>query len=114
MTVLEKPTMFSHHLPKINKVPVRTLFWMAAGVVVVCEVAAMVSLANGQVERAQLRDISQASARAATVGCLESSRGEALRDCDRAPSSPLAALSASDPAATASREINFVTISSRY
>ena len=106
--------MFSDHLPKTNKFSVRTVLLTAAGVVFVCQVAGMVLVANGQVERAQLRDISQASAIASAVGCIESSRGQALRDCDHAPSSPLAALGAGDPAATASREINFVTISSRY
>ena len=116
-TALEKPTMFSNHLPKINQLPTRTLLIIGAGVVIVGQLIAMVTVANGQVEKAQLREISQASARAAAVWCIESSRGEALRQCDRAPSSASASFSAQmtgDQAPSASRDINFVTISSRY
>lgn len=102
--------MFSDHLPKMNEVPTRILLLAAAGVVVVCQLAAMVTIVGGQVEKAHLRDVSQASARAATVWCIESSRGAALRDCDRT-SSPFSAQIAADQGDTTSRDTGFVTIS---
>ena len=75
--------MFSDHLPKIVESPAKTLMLVAAGLGIVGQLVALVMLADGQVEKAQLRDASQASARAVTALCVEGNRGAALNDCDR-------------------------------
>jgi hypothetical protein len=75
--------MFSDHLRKIDDAPTKTLLLVAAGLVIFCQLVAMVMVADAQVEKAQLREASQASARAATAWCVESSQGAALRQCDR-------------------------------
>lgn len=105
--------MFSDHLRKIDRTTSRALIMTAAGLVIVCQLVAMVMVADGQVEKAQMREASQASARAATAWCIESSRGAALRDCDR--------MSASDnPRASdgsghsAPQGVTLVTLGNRY
>ena len=79
--------MFSDHLRAIDEVPTKPLLLIAAGLVMACQLVAMFLVADGQVEKAHLREASQASAMAATVGCFESNHGVALRDCERAPTS---------------------------
>ena len=79
--------MFSDHLRKFDEAPAKTLLLIAAGLVIVCQLVAMIMLAGGQVEKAQLREASQAGARAATASCIESSQGAALRECDRSTGS---------------------------
>ncbi len=79
--------MFSDYLSKIDQASAKTLLLIAAGLVVVCQLVAMVMVANGQVEKAQLREASHANARAATAWCIQSSSGAALRDCDSSTSS---------------------------
>ncbi|MBC7647624.1 MAG: hypothetical protein H7197_00675 [Vitreoscilla sp.] len=91
--------MFSDHLQKIEHASGKTLLMVAGGLVIVCQLVAMVLVSQGQVEKAQAREVSQASARAATAWCVESSRGAALNDCDRASplSSALAGADLEDP-----------------
>jgi hypothetical protein len=105
--------MFSDHLPIIDEAPTKTLLVIAAGLVIVCQLVAMVLVADGQVEKAQLREASHASARAATAWCIESSRGAALRDCDRTPESN-SALTVADPANLAPQGVTLVTQANRY
>ena len=78
--------MFSDHLRAINDAPAKPLLLIAAGLVIACQLAAMVVVADGQVEKAQLREASQASARAAIAWCVESTRGADLKECEGAPS----------------------------
>ena len=109
--------MFSDHIPKIAaskfaESPVKAVLFIIAGVVIVCQLVAMVMLAGGQVEKANLRDASQASARAVTVWCLESSRGAALRDCDRSLSS-FSAQAGADQGNISPQGINLVTLGNR-
>ena len=75
--------MFSNHLPKIRNIPAKPIVLIAAGVVIVAQLVALVLLADGQVEKAQIRQANQASARAASALCAHSARGAALNDCDR-------------------------------
>ena len=79
--------MSSDFLRIIDEAPTKTLLLIAAGLVIACQLVAMVMVAGGQVEKAQLREATQASARAATVWCVESSTGAALKDCGRTESS---------------------------
>ena len=105
--------MFSDHLRVIDEAPTKTLLLIAAGLVIVCQLVAMVMVAGGQVEKAQLREASQASARAATAGCIESSWGAALRDCDRTASS-FSAQASSDQTMPTAQGIKLVTLDYRY
>ena len=74
--------MFSDHLRKIDDSRTKNLMLIAAGLVIIGQLVAMVMVADGQVEKAQLREASQVSARAATAWCVQSSLGAALNDCD--------------------------------
>ena len=105
--------MFSDHLPHIDKTSGRNLFVVAGALVIICQVVAMVMVAGGQVEKAQLREASQASARAATAGCIESSWGAALRDCDRTVSS-FSPQASSDQTMPTAQGIKLVTLDYRY
>lgn len=104
--------MFSDHLRKIDDASAKTLLMIAAGLVIVCQLVAIVLVADGQVEKAQLREATLASARAATAWCVENSRGFALRDCDRVPASISAA--GADTGNPTPQGIALVTLSKRY
>lgn len=73
--------MFSDHLPKIDPTSGKTLLLIAGGLVIVCQLVAMVLVSQGQVEKAKVREATQASQRIATAWCLETSRGAELRGC---------------------------------
>lgn len=105
--------MFSDHLSIIDEAPTKTLLVIAAGLVIVCQLVAMVLVADGQVEKAQLREARHASARAATAWCVESSRGAALRDCDRTSESNTA-LTVADPGNPTPQGLTLVTLGNRY
>ncbi len=104
--------MFSDHLRKVDEAPTKTLLLIAAGLVIVCQLVAMVLVADGQVEKAQMREASQASARAATAWCVESSRGAALRECDR-PSTSDNTRATDDSGNLTPQGVTFVTLGSR-
>jgi hypothetical protein len=105
--------MFSDNLSIIDEAPTKTLLMIAAGLVLVCQLVAMVMVADGQVEKAQLREARQATARAATAWCIESSRGAALRDCDRTPDSN-SVQSDTDSGNPAPQGLTLVTLGNRY
>jgi hypothetical protein len=73
--------MFSDHLPTTDNMTGKKLLLAAAALVVACQLTAMVLVSQGQVEKAQAREVSQANARAATAWCVESSHGIELRGC---------------------------------
>lgn len=73
--------MFSDHLPKIDRVSGRSLFLMAGGLVIVCQLAAMVLVAGEQVRKAELRDSQQSVQRAAIAKCFEGTTRAARQDC---------------------------------
>ena len=73
--------MFSDHLKPIDTMPVNRLLLVAAGLVLACQLVAMVLVAEGQVEKAQLRQASQASLQAAVANCLESQQVSVIKDC---------------------------------
>ena len=105
--------MFSDHLRKIDDASAKTLLMIAAGLVIVCQLVAIVLVADGQVEKAQLREATLASARAATAWCVANSRGFALRDCDRMPAS-ISAQAGADTGNPTPQGIALVTLSKRY
>ncbi len=75
--------MFSDHLQIIDNAPAKKMLFVAAGLVLVCQLVAMALVAEGQVEKAHVREASQASFQAAMASCIESSRGIDLNDCAR-------------------------------
>ena len=105
--------MFSDHLPKIESSIPKILMLAAAGLAIAGQLAALVMLADGQVEKAQLRDASQGSARAATASCVESNRGAALNDCDRA-STALTSENGVDLGKPVSKNLPLATLVNRY
>jgi hypothetical protein len=105
--------MSSDFLRIIDEAPTKTLLLIAAGLVIACQLVAMVMVAGGQVEKAQLREATQASARAATVWCVESSTGAALKDCGRTESS-FAAKAGSEAVNTTPYGFNLATLGSQY
>ena len=105
--------MFSDHLRAIDQAPAKTLLLIAAGLVIVCQLVAMVLVSSAQVEKAELREASYASARAASIGCMQISQGTALKDCDRAPIS-VAPESGAGQARILPQGIALVTSSDRY
>ena len=78
--------MFSNHLRKVDHKSGKTLLLIAGGLLIVCQLVAMVLVTQGQVEKAQVREASQASERTAIAWCVETSRGVEIRSC-AAPSS---------------------------
>ncbi len=75
--------MFSDHLHIIDNAPVKKLFMVAAGLIVICQLVAMALVAEGQVEKAHLREASQVSFQKAMATCIANSRGIDLKDCTR-------------------------------
>lgn len=73
--------MFSDHLPKIDEVPSRILFMVAAGLVLLCQLAAMALVVDGQVNLAQVRNALRISERSAVIHCMESSLGATRHSC---------------------------------
>lgn len=105
--------MFSDHLRKIDEAPAKTLLLIAAGLVIVCQLVAMVMVASGQVEKAQLREASHASIRAATAWCIQSSSGAALRDCNSS-TALISNQAGADLGNPTPQGITLVTLSNRY
>ncbi len=113
--------MFSDHLQIIDNAPAKKMFLFAAGLVLVCQLVAMVLVAEGQVEKAHAREASQASFQAAMASCIENSRGIELKDCTRlippgsaqAIAGPLPGKAGSG-AGIDSQGLAFVTFANRY
>ena len=73
--------MFSAQLKPINKISASKMLLLVAGLVLVCLLIAMALVAGGQVQKAQLRQASQASLQAALANCLESQQVSVIKDC---------------------------------
>ena len=105
--------MFSNYLSLIDEAPAKTLLFIAALLVIACQLVAIVMVAGAQVEKAELREASQASARAASFRCMKSSQGAALKDCFRTHSAFSSEKSAAQ-ARSQPQSITLVTSSERY
>lgn len=75
--------MFSAHLKPIVNTSANKMLLLVAGLALVCLLIAMAFVAGGQVQKAELRQASQASLQAAVANCLESQQGSVIRDCAR-------------------------------
>ena len=73
--------MFSHHLPKIDQTVGRNLFVIAGALVMACQLLVMVVVADGQVKKAESRELQMQSQRQVVAQCLERARGAELSTC---------------------------------
>ncbi|MFN5348136.1 MAG: hypothetical protein ACK5A0_01130 [Polaromonas sp.] len=92
--------MFSDRLRRIDHASGRALLLIAGGLVIVCQLVAMMLVSQGQVEKAQAREISRANQRAATAWCIETSRGAELKACARQQSAGYPAKAADSTSTT--------------
>ena len=95
--------MFSDHLQKIDRASGKTLLLIAGGLVIVCQLIALVLVAQGQVEKAHAREVSQASQRTATAWCVETSLGAEIRGCATQSANNTAQAADRTPSMAASR-----------
>lgn len=73
--------MFSDHMPKIEEVPYKKLLLVAAGLVFLCQLAAMAFVAESQVAKAKERDNQRRAEVMAISQCMETSAGAARSQC---------------------------------
>lgn len=73
--------MFSDHLRKIDEMPYKTMLGVAAGLVILCQLAAMAFVADAQVAKARLRDEQRRAELVAIAHCMETSAGAARHNC---------------------------------
>ncbi len=65
--------MFSNHLQKIDRTAGRNLLWIAAALVIVCQLVAMALVAGSQVQKAALRESKLTTQNLAMARCFEAS-----------------------------------------
>lgn len=73
--------MISDHFQNVDVISNRTLFLLAGGLVIVCQLVAMAVVSDGQVKKAQLRNLGIASQQTAFAQCLEASIGNGGQRC---------------------------------
>ncbi|MDB5928435.1 MAG: hypothetical protein JWR60_142 [Polaromonas sp.] len=73
--------MFSEHLKKVDPVSRLGLFGVVAGLIFVCQLVALVMVANGQVQKAQHRDVQDKAAKTAMLDCAKNYSGSARTLC---------------------------------
>src|SRR6186713_809925 len=73
--------MFSDHMPKIEEMPYKKLLLVAAGLVILCQLAAMAFVAESQVAKAKERDNQRKAELTAISQCMETSAGAARSQC---------------------------------
>lgn len=73
--------MFSDSMQQPDEPSYKVWLGLAAGLVIVCQLVAMVLVVDGQVERAQSRSVQSASERSALAQCSQSSLGSERQNC---------------------------------
>lgn len=73
--------MFSVHLRKFDELPYKTLLMVAAGLVILCQLAALAVVADSQVAKARLRDEQRRAELVVIAHCMETSAGAARHSC---------------------------------
>lgn len=73
--------MFSDHLNKVDVMPTKALLGVAAGLVFLCQLAALFLVVNGQVEKAHVREAYYSSAQMEIAGCSSAYAGAARSQC---------------------------------
>lgn len=73
--------MFFGHLRKFDELPYKTLLMVAAGLVILCQLAAMAFVAESQVAKARLRDEQRRAELVAIAHCMEARAGATRHSC---------------------------------
>jgi hypothetical protein len=73
--------MFSDHLKKFDEIRYRTLLWVAAGLVLLCQLVAVAFVADEQVTKARIREFQRHTEMLAIAQCIENSAGAARQSC---------------------------------
>ncbi|MEO7400228.1 MAG: hypothetical protein ABIV07_05595 [Polaromonas sp.] len=73
--------MFSEQLKKMDEMPYKTMWGVAACLVILCQLLAMVLVVQGQVRKAEIRDSSLDSRRMAIAKCNEAASAAARQSC---------------------------------
>ena len=73
--------MFSDRLTKIDQMPYKTMLGLAAGLVMLCQLVAMVLVVEGQVKKAEARDSSLGSQRLVIAQCNQAGSASARQSC---------------------------------
>lgn len=73
--------MFSERVKKVDTMPFRGLLGVAAGLVFMCQLAALALVANGQVEKAHVRDAYYSSAQTEMADCSKTYSGPKRNQC---------------------------------
>ena len=73
--------MFSDHMQKIGRFPQVGLLPIVGGLVIVCQLVAMALVVDGQVQRADMRDVQRVAQQLAFAECIERSTGLTRRGC---------------------------------
>ncbi|MES2192226.1 MAG: hypothetical protein V4454_19070 [Pseudomonadota bacterium] len=73
--------MFSDHLQKPDRISGSKLLLMAGGLVIACQLVAMVMVAGEQVKKAEMRDSRQSLQRAAIAQCFEANTRAERQSC---------------------------------
>lgn len=73
--------MFSEHLKKFDEIRYRTLLWVAAGLVLLCQLVAVAFVADEQVTKARIREFQRHTEMLAIAQCIENSAGAARQSC---------------------------------
>jgi hypothetical protein len=81
MTSQREVVMFSAHFQKFDEMPYKTLLLVAAGLVLLCQLAALAFVADSQVEKAKLRETQRMAQMQAIAQCVETSVGPARQKC---------------------------------
>lgn len=73
--------MFSEHLRKFDEMPYKTLLWVAAALVILCQLAGVAFVADAQVAKAKARDDQRRAELVAIAHCMEARAGAARNSC---------------------------------
>lgn len=73
--------MLSDYLKKFEEMPYRTLLWIAAGLVLVCQLVAVAFVADEQVTKAQIRDFQRKAEMQAVAQCMTTRAGAVRQSC---------------------------------
>ena len=73
--------MFSERVKKVDTMPSKVLFGVAAGLVFLCQLAALALVANGQVEKAHVRDADYSYAQTEMADCSKTYSGPKRNQC---------------------------------
>jgi hypothetical protein len=67
--------MLSDHLRKFDEIPYKTLLIVAAGLVILCQLAALAFVADSQVAKAKLRESQRVAQMQAIAQCMDAYSG---------------------------------------